>query len=98
MAVPAAFQFERRCSQMKREAGQVLAERKNDLMRSMEAIPLQVYWGLAMASVLFSAVLYLLGRRSTALFVGQWPPTFLAMALIYKLLRPSEEDASAPER
>ena len=47
---------------------------------------------MAMASVIFSAVLYLLGRRSTALFVGQWPPTLLAMALLYKLLRPSQED------
>ena len=64
---------------------------KRELMRSMETIPTQAYWGMAMASVLFSALLYLIGRRSSALFVGQWPPTFLALALLYKLLRPSQE-------
>lgn len=79
---------------MPMQDGNALVERKNDLMRSMESIPVQIYWGMAMASVLLSAVLYLLGRRSTALFVGQWPPTLLAMALLYKLLRPSQEDAS----
>jgi len=70
----------------------VLAERTSELMRSMETIPAQAYWGLAMASVVLSALLYLLGRRSSALFVGQWPPTFLALALLYKLLRPSQEN------
>ncbi|HEV2121423.1 MAG TPA: hypothetical protein VGW38_01445 [Chloroflexota bacterium] len=77
---------------MPMQNGRALTARKNDLMRSMEDIPVQVYWGMAMASVIFSAVLYLLGRRSTALFVGQWPPTLLAMALLYKLLRPSQQD------
>jgi hypothetical protein len=73
----------------------VLADRTSELMRSMETIPAQAYWGLAMASVVLSALLYLLGRRSSALFVGQWPPTFLALALLYKLLRPSQEEAGA---
>jgi hypothetical protein len=71
----------------------VLADRTSELMRSMETILAQAYWGLAMASVVLSALLYLLGRRSSALFVGQWPPTFLALALLYKLLRPSQEEA-----
>ena len=70
---------------------QTLNERKDVMMQSMEAVPTQVYWSLAMGSVLASAVLYILGKRETALFVGQWPPTFLALALLYKLLRPSHE-------
>jgi hypothetical protein len=70
---------------------QALQARKDLVMRSMEVIPTQIYWALAMSSVMVSAFLYLSGRRNTALFVGQWPPTFLALALLYKLLRPSRE-------
>lgn len=74
---------------------QTLQERKDVVMRSMEAVPTQIYWGLAMGSVLLSALFFLVGRRNTALFVGQWPPTFLALALLYKLLRPSREPVAA---
>ena len=66
-------------------------ERKDHLLRSMEAVPTQVYWGLSMGSVLLSAMLFLTGRWKAGLFVGQWPPTFLGLALLYKLLRPSHE-------
>jgi hypothetical protein len=65
------------------------------MMRVMEEVPTQAYWGLAMGSVLLAAVLFLTGRRNGALFVGQWPPTFLALALLYKLLRPSRESVAA---
>ena len=58
---------------------------------AMEAIPTQVYYGLAVASIVASAVLFMSGRRHWSLFVGQWPPTFIAMALMNKLLRPSQE-------
>lgn len=71
------------------EADQAMAGRSNALMRSLEAVPTQVYWNLAMGSVACSAVMYLLGRRSSALFVGQWSHTFLTLALVHKLLRPS---------
>ncbi len=77
---------------------QTLQERKDVVMRSMEAVPTQIYWGLAMGSVLLSALFYVIGRRNAALFVGQWPPTFLALALLYKLLRPSREPGSADLR
>ncbi len=66
-------------------------ERKDRFLRSMESVPTQVYWGLSMGSVLLSAVLFLSGRWRAGLFVGQWPPTFLVLALLYKLLRPSHE-------
>jgi hypothetical protein len=77
------------------QSSQPFGERRDQFMRSMESVPTQVYWSLAMGSVLFSALLYLLGRRSTALFVGQWAPTFLTLALVHKLLRPSEESSRA---
>jgi hypothetical protein len=70
---------------------QKMEQRKDTVMRTMEAVPTQIYWALAMGSVLISALFYVGGRRNTALFVGQWPPTFLALALLYKLLRPSQE-------
>jgi hypothetical protein len=66
-------------------------ENKDHLLRSMEAVPTQVYWGLSLGSLLLSAVLLLTGRWKAGLFVGQWPPTFLCLALLYKLLRPSHE-------
>jgi hypothetical protein len=72
-----------------------LQESKDGMMRAMEAVPTQAYWGLALGSVLLSAVLWVTGRRNGALFVGQWPPTFLALALLYKLLRPSREAGAA---
>jgi hypothetical protein len=68
-----------------------MEQRKDTVMRAMEAVPTQIYWALAMGSILLSALCQLVGRRNTALFVGQWPPTFLALALLYKLLRPSQE-------
>ncbi len=66
---------------------------QNNITQYLERIPTQGYIGLALGSVVLSALLYISGRRSTALFVGQWPPTFAAFALIYKLLRPSQEQA-----
>ena len=68
-----------------------MEQRKDTVMRTMEAVPTQIYWALAMGSILLSALFHAVGRRNTALFVGQWPPTFLALALFYKLLRPSQE-------
>ena len=66
---------------------QTLQERKDVVIRSMEAVPTQIYWGLAMGSVILSAMFYLGGRRNTALFVGQWPPTFLILGLYNKIVK-----------
>jgi len=43
------------------------------------------YWG-AVASIIVSATLFLVGRRDWSIFVGQWPPTFLLFGLFHKLL------------
>lgn len=63
------------------------------MMATMEELPIQVYWGAAVASLVISAILYLFGKRTAAIFVGQWPPTLILLSLFYRLLRPSEEDA-----
>jgi len=68
-----------------------LTERKDSYLRMMEKIPTQGYLGLALGSIAASAVLRLAGKKDAALFVGQWPPTFLLFALAHKLLQPSHE-------
>jgi hypothetical protein len=59
----------------------------------METVPTQAYLGAALGSIALSAGLRLAGKKDAAIFVGQWPPTFILFALAYKLLRPSDEDA-----
>lgn len=76
-----------------RDAMSDMFERKDAFMSSMEQTPAQLYWGMAMGAIAVSALLFITGRRGWALFVGQWPPTFIALALFYKLLRPSTESA-----
>jgi len=43
-------------------------------------------------SIALSAILRVFGKKDAAVFVGQWPPTFILFALAYKILRPSDED------
>jgi hypothetical protein len=75
-----------------------LTERKDSYLRIMEKIPTQGYLGLALGSIAASAVLRLAGKKEAALFVGQWPPTFLLFALAHKLLQPSQEHGSLTTR
>lgn len=65
-----------------------------DVLSLMETIPVRTYWIAAIGSILISAILYLSGKRTAALFVGQWPPTFILFSLFYRLLRPSREDTA----
>ena len=54
-----------------------------------DQVPEQVWYWAALGSVAISAALKLTGKDNWALFVGQWPPTFLALAIFHKVLRPS---------
>lgn len=63
----------------------------SDFFRFMEGIPTQAYLGFSFGSMLLSAFFYLIGRKSTANFIGQWVPSIGMFALVYKLLRPSYE-------
>src|SRR5919202_635865 len=65
--------------------------KKDRYLRVMEKIPTQVYLGLALGSIIASAVFRIAGKKEAALFVGQWPPTFILFALAHKLLQPSQE-------
>jgi len=68
-----------------------MEEPQVNVFRTLEEMPTQTYIGLALGSILLSAFLFLIGRRTTALFIGQWAPTFGVFALMYKLLHPSGE-------
>ena len=70
---------------------QEMIERKDRYLRMMERVPTQGYLGAALASIGVSLLLRILGYKEMALFVGQWPPTFILMALAHKLLQPSAE-------
>ncbi len=61
-------------------------------LKVLEAVPTQVYLGAALGSIALSALLRLVGKKDAAIFVGQWPPTFILFALAFKLLYPSHED------
>ena len=72
--------------------------RKDSYLRMMERIPTQGYLGLALGAIVASAVLRIAGKKEAALFVGQWPPTFILFALAHKLLQPSQEEGRRETR
>jgi hypothetical protein len=60
-------------------------------LRMMEKIPTGAYLGAALLAIAASATLRVLGQKDAAVFVGQWPPTFILFGLASKLLRPSHD-------
>ena len=73
-------------------------ERPAAYLRMMEKVPTGAYMAAALAAIAGSATLRLLGKKEAAIFVGQWPPTFILFALAYKLLHPGREDPAAAMR
>lgn len=67
-------------------------------LKMMEDVPTQAYLSAALGAIGLSMVLRLCGKKDAAVFVGQWPPTFILFALAYKLLRPSDEDVMTNSR
>ncbi|CAN5160996.1 hypothetical protein BH23CHL9_BH23CHL9_00620 [soil metagenome] len=55
-----------------------------------EQIPVDAYIGATGASILASIGLYLMGHKHGAIFVGLWAPTIINLALLTRLVRPSE--------
>jgi len=67
---------------------------QNALFRVVDQIPGQLWYTLGIVSILASAILQITGRKNAADFVGKWPPTFFAVGLYHKLVRPGSEDAT----
>ena len=66
---------------------------QNAVFRVLDAVPGQVWYIAGVASIVASAYCQLTDRKQLALFIGQWPPTFFAVGLYHKLVRPGSEDA-----
>lgn len=50
-------------------------------------VPSVVYLAAALASMAGSLTLKLMGRKSTALFIGQWAAPFLLLGLYNKIVK-----------
>ncbi len=64
---------------------------QKQFFRVTDNVPEETWYWLAIASILASAGFKLAKRDNMALFVGQWPPTFILFALYHRLLRPSSK-------
>ena len=67
---------------------------QNAIFQVVDQIPGQVWYTLGIVSILLSAGFQLAGKKNWADFVGKWPPTFFAVGLYHKLVRPGSEDAT----
>ena len=65
------------------------ANAQESFFATTDRIPEEVWYWAAIASIGISAILKVLKKDNWALFVGQWPPTFLILAIFHKVLRPS---------
>ena len=74
---------------MARKSVQQAEEAQQTYFSLTDQIPEQTWYWAAISSILISAALKLMGKDNWALFVGQWPPTFLILAIYHKVLRPS---------
>ena len=50
-------------------------------------LPSDLFLWLAAGSIAASATLKIMGRDKDAVFVGQWPPTFLILGLYNKIVK-----------
>jgi len=64
---------------------------QQQFFRVTDNIPEETWYWAALVSIGFSAFLKLTGKDHWALFVGQWPPTFILFGLYHRLIRPSEK-------
>ena len=65
---------------------------QNVVFQTLDMVPGQVWYTLGVLSIVLSLVFQLMGRKNWADFVGKWPPTFFAVGLYHKLVRPGNED------
>src|ERR687889_433607 len=71
------------------DAQQPAAEAQQTFFRITDNIPEEAWYWAAIGSIGISALLKLAEKDDWAIFVGQWPPTFLLFGLYHRLIRPS---------
>lgn len=64
---------------------------QDQYFRVTDQVPESVWYLSAVASILASATLFLVGKRDWSAFVGQWPPTFLLFGLYHRLMGPGSK-------
>ncbi len=67
---------------------------QNAVFKILDSVPGQAWYIAGVVSILASAYFQFTDRKQLALFVGQWPPTFFAVGIYHKLVRPGGEDAA----
>ena len=73
------------------DAVQKADEGQKTFFRVTDNIPEEAWYWLALGSIGISATLKVMEKDHWALFVGQWPPTFLLFGLYHRLVRPSDQ-------
>jgi hypothetical protein len=73
------------------DAQQPAAEAQQTFFRITDNVPEEVWYWAALGSIGISAMLKLANKDDWAIFVGQWPPTFLLFGLYHRLIRPSRK-------
>lgn len=59
--------------------------------RITDSVPEETWYWLAVGSIFASAWLKMSGKNHGALFVGQWPPTFILFGIYHRLIHPSSK-------
>jgi hypothetical protein len=76
------------------DQGQVSEDRFTGALESITSgAPSSVYLGLAVGSMITSAILKASGKNSWALFVGQWAAPFLIMGNYNKMVKQHGSDS-----
>lgn len=77
------------------ERGQASEDRfTGSIERKTAQVPSSAFLGLAIGSMVASAVLKISGKDDWALFVGQWAAPFLIMGNYNKMIKQHGSDAS----
>lgn len=74
---------------MAKNATDTAQEAQESYFSFTDQVPEQVWYWAALGSIAASALCKLTGKDNWALFIGQWPPTFLLLAIFHKVLKPS---------
>lgn len=64
---------------------------QQQFFRVTDNIPEETWYWLALGSIGLSAIMKISKKDNLAIFIGQWPPTFILFGLYHRLIRPSDK-------